>query len=870
MDSLYYPQVKSVNIYSPIDPCIYFFQMPTAIAVERIWKEGQIPLWNPNNACGHPIMANIESGVFSWHHFLFPSSSEYLYNAGIIARLIVAAIGTFFLARSFKIQSRYAALAGLTYALCPHILREAELTKENWCFPWLLLLFIVCGKQPSLKHLSILTTSCGLLCATIHPECSFNLIMLGCFMVTLQRSLESHNATLIERGRTALASVSWLLLVGVCVFCFAAPVLLPFAEFMSNSDCYKFENCAPPVVSLPALLLTLVHPAMSGSSPFLSIFCIPASILAFYKPRREVIALLICTVLTIGTESLIGPLAELFRHKPFNMLEPIYLLPVCMLLLSCLIAEGWQKLACSEGKAPLLLFSIACLTVVAVPPILNYLHFPFSSLDWEVDKYTLVWSAWKRDCTLALACCLLLALSRTHKKSVLAVTVVMTVALISQLAVSRLSLPAHESFIYPATGPIPWLQQHPGRSLAMGRHFIIPNINLAWNLEDFRHFNGLYPPRNLDFQSLCGGRRYFATHYRYEDSLTNAVDLASVKYVTSRSPVFSTGDLRRELVNQHQPLATFQQKFVIEGTPILYDNPTRQAACLLFWSSSEDLAKSQKIQFATLDENDSEIWSSDEFAIANGDASIPEACQIGRWAIPPGNVNKAVKLAVRVNNIWSNQPLWPLNAPAGIVKNNAIVATVKLNHLEPQSQNQKQHRFKLLEELPDGSRVYENTYALPQAYTIASSAVTYARNQAQARKLIASETFEPLTTAIIEEQSRTTNPAPSKTAAKIISAALNRPNSNQVEIETVTAEPSYLVLTDSFYPGWKAYLNGEKEPLAIHRANYLFRAVKVPPGRNKVVFKYEPESLRNGLILFILTIGTLAGLSIWRRVRRSA
>lgn len=870
MDSLYYPQVKSVNIYSPIDPCIYFFQMPTAIAVERIWKEGQIPLWNPNNACGHPVMANIESGIFSWHHFLFPSSSEYLYNFSIVARIIVAAIGTFFLARNFEIQSRYAALAGLTYALCPHILRETELTKENWCFPWILLLFITCGKQPSLKHLSILATSCGLICATIHPECSFNLIMLGCFMVTLQRSLESQNSTLLERGKKALASISWLLLVGLCVFCVSAPVLLPFAEFMRNSDCYKFEECTPPVVSLPALLLTLIHPAMSGASPFLSIFCIPASILAFYKPRREIVALLICTVLAIGSETLVGPLSELFKHKPFNMLEPIYLLPVCMLLLSCLMAEGWQKLASSEGKTPLLLFSTACLTAAAVPPILNYLHVPLSSLDWEIDKYAFVWSAWKRDCAIALASCLLLTLSRIPKKSSLAVDIVMTVALLSQLAVSRLSLPVHDSFAYPASGPIPWLQQHPGRSLAMGRHFIVPNINLAWNLEDFRHFNGLYPPRYLDFQSLCGGRRYFATHYRYEDSLTNVADLASVKYVASRSPVFNSSELRRELVNQPKPLATFQQSFVVEGTPLVYDQSQRQAACLLTWRCAENMSKSQKIQFATLDENDNEIWSSDEFATANGDSTIPEVSQIGRWAIPKSNANQPFKLAIRINNLWSNQPLWPSKAANGTVKNNAIIATI--NPADPKSRpySIKERHFNLIEELPDGSRIYENTCALPQAYIIAVNSVIYAQEQAQARKLITSETFDPLTTAIIEEQNPTPNPTKSKSAAKIIPSTLNRPNSNQVEIETVIAEPSYLVLTDSFYPGWKAYLNGEKEPLAIHRANYLFRAVKVPPGRNTVVFKYEPESLRNGLILFILAIGTLAGLSVWRRVRRSA
>ena len=148
-----------------------------------------------------------------------------------------------------------------------------------------------------------------------------------------------------------------------------------------------------------------------------------------------------------------------------------------------------------------------------------------------------------------------------------------------------------------------------------------------------------------------------------------------------------------------------------------------------------------------------------------------------------------------------------MNAAIGTVKNNAIVATIKPNNLHSQQQNQKQLHFKLIEELPDGSRIYENTHALPQAYTIAINAATFAQDQVQARKLVTSETFNPMTSAIIEEQNPTANPSQSKSAAKISPSALNRPNSNQVEIETVTAEPSYLVLTDSFYPVWKAYLN---------------------------------------------------------------
>ena len=54
-----------------------------------------------------------------------------------------------------------------------------------------------------------------------------------------------------------------------------------------------------------------------------------------------------------------------------------------------------------------------------------------------------------------------------------------------------------------------------------------------------------------------------------------------------------------------------------------------------------------------------------------------------------------------------------------------------------------------------------------------------------------------------------------------------------------------LVLTDNYYPGWKAYLNGE--PMDLFAADYVFRAVLVPPGEHRVSFRYEPEPLKKGL-----------------------
>mgnify|MGYP005839267931 FL=1 len=72
-------------------------------------------------------------------------------------------------------------------------------------------------------------------------------------------------------------------------------------------------------------------------------------------------------------------------------------------------------------------------------------------------------------------------------------------------------------------------------------------------------------------------------------------------------------------------------------------------------------------------------------------------------------------------------------------------------------------------------------------------------------------------------------------------------------------EDSFLVLSDTYFPGWKAYVDGKEEK--IHRANYTFRAVSLPQGKHKVEFVYRPMSFRLGCVITVLTI--IACIRYW-------
>ncbi len=58
---------------------------------------------------------------------------------------------------------------------------------------------------------------------------------------------------------------------------------------------------------------------------------------------------------------------------------------------------------------------------------------------------------------------------------------------------------------------------------------------------------------------------------------------------------------------------------------------------------------------------------------------------------------------------------------------------------------------------------------------------------------------------------------------------------------------AYLVVSDSFYPGWEAAIDGAPAP--ILRANGIFRAVFVPPGDHEVTMRYHSRGFTTGLII---------------------
>jgi len=82
---------------------------------------------------------------------------------------------------------------------------------------------------------------------------------------------------------------------------------------------------------------------------------------------------------------------------------------------------------------------------------------------------------------------------------------------------------------------------------------------------------------------------------------------------------------------------------------------------------------------------------------------------------------------------------------------------------------------------------------------------------------------------------------------------------NKVIIEVDTPSNGFLFLSDTYYPGWKAYVRTQstekrtQKETKIYKANYCFRAVKIPKGSYIVEFRYFPKTFIIGLIASLVS-----------------
>lgn len=157
-----------------------------------------------------------------------------------------------------------------------------------------------------------------------------------------------------------------------------------------------------------------------------------------------------------------------------------------------------------------------------------------------------------------------------------------------------------------------------------------------------------------------------------------------------------------------------------------------------------------------------------------------------------------------------------------------------------------------------GHQVYENLSVLPRFFLVGRTRPAASLQEALA--ILGSPGFDPSREAVVEG-------AAAFTGGEGV-VRVRHYSARSVELETESATPSFLVTSETWYPGWRATIDGQQQPLVM--TNGAFRGLALPAGRHKVEMHFTPSILWWGASSTLLACLAAVPPLTWRALRRVA
>jgi hypothetical protein len=159
-------------------------------------------------------------------------------------------------------------------------------------------------------------------------------------------------------------------------------------------------------------------------------------------------------------------------------------------------------------------------------------------------------------------------------------------------------------------------------------------------------------------------------------------------------------------------------------------------------------------------------------------------------------------------------------------------------------------RMQLEDEPDDSDAVFENSDALPRAFVVGQTRVL----PKSADVVAALAELRPREEALMPIEY-----LPPGTRAGFAAARIVEYTPNRVVVEADLAGTGYLMLSDSWYPGWTATDNGKRT--SVMPGDYAFRAIPLGPGVHRVEFRYLPVGLVGAVAASVMA--WFSSVAIW-------
>jgi len=230
-----YGQEKNKPSYFPLkSPETSYMEEPLYEFVKKSLRDGILPLWNPHQGCGFPLVGAMEPGFFFPLNFLLYFLPQiYAWDIMILLRFLLAGLFTYWLMRTLRFNKISSWVAAIAFMLSgPMVLIQYWFVNVEILAPLVLLSLERLIRENSLRNRCLVALVVALTFIAGHPEHVLFVNTFGfiyfCFRVfTLRRHLSIKNSFVHLFG-------AYLLGFGLCAFVWM-PFLRDFATELWHS-----------------------------------------------------------------------------------------------------------------------------------------------------------------------------------------------------------------------------------------------------------------------------------------------------------------------------------------------------------------------------------------------------------------------------------------------------------------------------------------------------------------------------------------------------------------------------------------------------------------------------------------------------------
>ncbi len=884
------------------DTFLYFY--PYWHAAADALREGRVPLWNPDIFMGAPLLANSQVGFFyplNWPMWWL-LDTPYAVKASILLHLFIAGSGTYLTARRVMAVGRSAAtIAAVAFALGGYLTAQVEHINQVQGLAWLPWFLLVVGSSRRINRPSFLVRvqaiallfSLQLLAG--HSQTAFITGVALVIWILAQQLGQFVSNTQEMRQKKAR---SWhficpyivLIVGGLLALLLAAIQILPTLELTWLSS----RQGGLPInevlsFSLHPLLLTRTLLPAYGQSLFSEyVAFLPLIVLALavfgawqWRKRADVLAALVWIVA--------GLLLALGAYNPLNWLllqvpgfsffrVPARWLVLYALGMSLLAGVGWQLLSESISASrldekwinrrtelqrlinrPMLFFLIMILLIMAWGFLSGLLieYVPTGSeAPFEVPSALTV-LGW------ALELCLLLVVLRfalnSPRNGMISRLAVLLVAgaLVALFAATR-TLPYNS-----LTTPEAFYDIRPPISRMLASASGVPDRFLS--LSDI-FFD---PGDQAELDTIYRDQLTIAAQYDYTIAIKQKEIVApnlSVLYGLSSVDGFDGGVLPLRSYSQLMKLILPEGNETKDGRLREYLDAVPDARWLDLFNTGY-----------LITDKVGDIWQDGVFFDRQHSVRLLEGESASVGYLPDfegtelrllaSDRPESVKLLTTDGQTWNiipesmGQDLFRVRFPAPALLQEVVVnSCAGLPVCELQSLTLFDERDDAFQSLVPGDyrmihsgdvKIYENLDVMPRAFVVYDW--RWVPDRERAGSMMSSPDFDFRTTAVVVAVDGKMPHAEhdiddfAESRVEFLQYSPER-----VVLETHSTRDGLLMLTDAYYPGWVALVDGQ--PTVIYEADGLFRGVLVGAGRHEVVFALELKSYAVGRALTIVAL----------------